>query len=120
MGSKCTVITRQPPRMADEAQHEQEAADRSFVLSSVSAPTLDLQVRISATRCSLPSSSVGSVVLPPTFNLGCAHRGHADGGDGLAGLGVPQLGTTGGVADEDDFIDPSHPSILARLCKEYV
>jgi hypothetical protein len=38
-------------------------------------------------------------------------------GDRFAILGMPQLGVAGGAADEDDFIDSSHPSIIASACK---
>ena len=39
---------------------------------------------------------------------------------GFPGLGVPQLGSAGGVADQDDFVDAAHPSIIAMLCKNCV
>jgi hypothetical protein len=46
--------------------------------------------------------------------------GQAEAGDGFPGLGVPQLGVAGGVADQDDFANPSHPSIIATLSKNGV
>ncbi len=33
---------------------------------------------------------------------------------------MPRFGVTGGDPDEDHFVDPSHPSIIAVLCKNSV
>jgi hypothetical protein len=33
---------------------------------------------------------------------------------------VPQRSIAGGIADQDDLVDPSHPSIIARECKKWV
>ncbi len=38
-----------------------------------------------------------------------AIRGQAERRDGLPGLGMVQLGVAGGVAEEDDRVDTSHP-----------
>lgn len=40
--------------------------------------------------------------------------------DRFAELGVPQFGVAGGVAEQDNLVDPSHPSIIAGPCKNRV
>jgi hypothetical protein len=51
------------------------------------------------------------------FALHRSIRREADGRDGLAALGVAEFGVAGGVADQDNFVDPSHPLMLAIACK---
>lgn len=52
--------------------------------------------------------------------LDLAVGGQAEGGDGFASLGVMEFGITGGVADENDFVDAAHASIIAMHCKHCV
>jgi hypothetical protein len=44
----------------------------------------------------------------------------ADVGDRLAGGSVVERGVSGGIADQDDFIDAAHPSIIATASKNPV
>ncbi len=41
--------------------------------------------------------------------------GQAEAGDGFPILGVSKLGVAGSVVDQDDFVDPSHPPIIATV-----
>src|SRR5688500_5199993 len=71
-------------------------------------------------RLGQPIPADNGVKLGLFLALDCAVGGQADGRDGFAVLGVPQLGIASGVADVDSFVDAAHPSIVAVVCKKYV
>jgi hypothetical protein len=61
-----------------------------------------------------------TVELGLLLALDGAIRGQAEARDSLAVLGVTKFGIASSVADQDDFVDAAHPSIIAIVCKTHV
>jgi hypothetical protein len=115
--------------MTDRGHREASLGDAALfafliLVGAVVQPPFDVEgialLDIFGGRLSQPVPADDRVELRFFLAFDGAVGGQANARDGFPVLGVSQPSIAGGVADEDDFVDTAHPSIIAGPCKKRV